>query len=459
VPSLNAPAEPGRHPAGAAGLTGDDWRPPAATGAVDATVTVPGSKSMTNRALILAALSDNPAVITGPLLARDTALMAAALRTLGAEIDATDPVRWLVTPGQPDGPAAEVDVGNAGTVMRFLPAVAALTAARVRFTGDPQAGRRPVRPLLDALRGLGAQISDEGPAGLPFVVHGRGAVPGGRVILDASGSSQFVSGLLLAAARFGKGAEIVHEGAPLPSLPHIELSVAMLRDAGAEVDSVPGPAGRPAASEAPRSWRVQPGALRTGTIAVQPDLSAAVPFLAAAMVTGGSVTIAGWPERTTQPAGPILDVLTEMGAQATAGPGGLHLTGTGQVHGLTADLGHIGELTPVLTALAALADSPSVFTGVGHLRGHETDRLAALAAEIGALGGDVIERADGLEIRPRPLRPGAAPFRSHDDHRMVMAAAVLGLAVPGLTVAGAATVGKTFPGFPAAWRAMLAGPR
>jgi 3-phosphoshikimate 1-carboxyvinyltransferase len=229
------------------------------------------------------------------------------------------------------------------------------------------------------------------------------------------------------------------------------MTVAMLRAAGAEVDTG-ALAGPPAAAAA---WRVYPGRLIPGTIAVEPDLSNAAPFLAAAMVTGGEVTIAGWPAPSLQAAGPILDVLTRMGATATHGPGGLRVAGPGTVRGITADLGEIGELTPVLVALAALADGPSVFTGVGHIRTHETDRLAALAGEIGALGGEVTELADGLRIQPRPLRAGGAVLDSHDDHRLVMAAAVLGLAVPGLRVRNAATVGKTFPGFGELWRQML----
>jgi len=451
------------------------WRAPAASGPVRALVTVPGSKSMTNRALILAALAEDATLITGPLAARDTRLMAAALRALGSLIEdapesapgaelppgAAPPpgapplATWRVTPGQRAG-RRTVDVGNAGTVMRFVPPVAALGSADVEFAGDRRAAQRPVGGLLAALREFGALISDDGRGAIPFTVHGRGTVPGGSVTLDASRSSQLVSGLLLAAPRYQKGAEIRHEGSRVPSAPHIAMTVQMLRDAGADVEtgSRAGDGGQPAAS-VPDIWRVHPGPLRPCAIAVEPDLSAAAPFLAAALVTGGSVTIRDWPARTTQPAGQILAVLAAMGAANRLTGDGMQVTGTGQIHGIAADLGDIGELVPVLTALAALADSPSAFTGVGHLRTHESDRLAALAAEIGALGGDVTERGDGLEIRPRPLRAAGTPFDSHDDHRLVMTAAVLGLAVPGLTVQNAATVGKTFPAFTASWSAML----
>ena len=449
-----------------------DWAAPAASGPVRALVRLPGSKSMTNRALVLAALADGPTTISNPLLARDTELMAAALRALGAQVTASQAAgqaggpgtpAWLVTPAACGEPAAGngargamVDVGNAGTVLRFVPPVAALTTADVEFRGDDRASARPVRPLLAALRELGATIDDGGRGKVLFTVRGRGGVGGGAVTLDASASSQLVSGLLLAAPRYDKGAEIRHDGPRMPSAPHLAMTTAMLREAGAEVETgsrLPGRAG--AARLVIDIWRVHPGPLAGGTVTVEPDLSNAGPFLAAALVTAGTVTVAGWPGRTTQPAAEILDVLTQMGAVAVATADGLRVTGSGEIRGVTADLRDVSELTPVLTALAALASGPSVFTGIGHQRAQESDRLAALAGEIGALGGDVTEHEDGLEIRPRPLRATAAGFASHDDHRLVMAAAVLGLAVPGLRVRNAATVGKTFPGFPGDWAAML----
>ena len=350
-------------------------------------------------------------------------------------------------------------MGNAGTVMRFLPGLAALTSAVVAFDGDARARQRPVGPILAALRQLGAHIEDGGRAAVPFTVHGRGAVRGGTVVLDASGSSQLVSGLLLSAPRFDEGIEIRHEGPPVPSAPHIAMTVRMLRAAGADVaelrsGAVLPPARRPAAADA---WRVRPGRLALGAVTVEPDLSNAGPFLAAALVTGGTVTIPDWPRDSLQAAGAILDVLARMGARCEVGADGLTITGTGRIRGITADLRDVNELAPVLTAAAAVADSPSVFTGLAHTRTHETDRLAALAKEINALGGDITELPDGLQIRPRPLRAGAAggPFGSYDDHRMVMAAAVLGLVVPGIRVAGADTVAKTFPDFMDVWAAML----
>jgi 3-phosphoshikimate 1-carboxyvinyltransferase len=440
------------------------WAAPAAAGPVRARLSVPGSKSMTNRALVLAALADGPGTVASPLRARDTLLMRAALTALGATITdtlpyAADPAglapSWRVTPGQP-GADTCVDVGNAGTVLRFTPAVAALTSVSAAFHGDARAAERPVGPMLAALRELGVVIDDGGRGAIPFTVHGGGSVPGGAVTLDASASSQLVSGLLLAAPRFGKGAEIRHRGGRAPSAPHIAMTVAMLRDAGAEVETRAVQSGTPAGT--PDTWRVHPGAIGRRDVIVQPDLSNAVPFLAAALVTGGTVTIAGWPAVTAQPAAQILDLLAAFGAACTLaaeGDGELTVTGTGRIPPVTVDLADISEAATVAAALAALATGPSRLTGIGHMRRHETDRLAALATEIGALGGDVTQLPDGLAIRPRPLRATGRPFASHDDHRMVMAAAVLGLAVPGLEVANAATVGKTFPGFTRLWASML----
>jgi 3-phosphoshikimate 1-carboxyvinyltransferase len=446
------------------------WAAPTAAGPVRARVRLPASKSITNRALVLAALSERPAQIANPLRARDTLLATAALRAMGSEVtdggadqEPESAEGWRVVAGQPPaGSRVSVDVGNAGTVLRFLPAVAALTAAEVHFDGDKRIRERPIGPILAALRQLGASIDDGGRGAAPFTVLGHGRVRGGQVTLDASGSSQLISGLLLAAPRFDEGIEIRHEGPPVPSAPHIAMTVRMLRAAGAEViethsgtgagtGSVPAGPGR----ERPDGWQVRPGRLDLGAVTVEPDLSNAGPFLAAALVTGGTLTLPGWPQDSLQAAGPILDVLTRMGARCQAGPDGMTISGTGTVSGITADLRDVAELAPVLTAVAALADTPSEFTGLAHTRRHETDRLAALAKEINTLGGDITELPDGLQVRPRPLRAAAEPFGSYDDHRMVMAAAVLGLRVPGIRVANAQTVAKTFPGFSAVWAGML----
>jgi 3-phosphoshikimate 1-carboxyvinyltransferase len=436
-----------------------DWAAPLARSAVAATVRLPGSKSMTNRALILAALADTPTTIVGPLQARDTDLMTAAVVALGADVEraelaslpgADDQARWTVTPGRISG-QARVDVGNAGTVLRFVPPVAGLQTADVEFTGDPRAAERPVSELLAGLRQAGVDIDDDGRGAVPFVVRGRGEVPGGAVTLDASASSQLVSGLLLAAPRFEAGLEVTHRGGRVPSAPHIAMTAAMLRAAGADVEVV----SRNGGGGVPDFWRVRPGRLAPGTITVEPDLSNAAPFLAAALVTGGRVTFPGWPATSLQAGDQIMDALAHMGARWERIGAGLRIEGSGTIHGIKADVRDFNELAPVLTALAALADSPSELTGIAHMRMHETDRLAALVAEIGHLGGQVRELADGLRIEPRPLRAGTQPFDSRDDHRLVMAGAVLGLAVPGLRIHNAATVAKTFPQFQALWQQML----
>ncbi|HLX50672.1 MAG TPA: 3-phosphoshikimate 1-carboxyvinyltransferase [Streptosporangiaceae bacterium] len=429
------------------------WRAPVAKQRVHTTVRLPGSKSITNRALILAALADAPTTITGPLRARDTDLMAGALRALGTSIEDV-PEGWLVTPGPMDH-GAQVNVGNAGTVMRFVPPVAPLVTGDVGFSGDPRASHRPVGQLIAALTSLGAVIDDGGRGAVPFTVHGTGQLGGGAVTLDASGSSQLVSGLLLAGCCYDKGLEVRHQGPPVPSAPHIAMTVSMLRDAGADVEESGQQGGGTGLRTArPDTWRVHPGPLRPGTVRVEPDLVNSAPFLAAALVTGGTVTIADWPATTTQPAGHIVDLLTRMGAACELTAEGMTVTGTGGIHGIVADLRDSVEVTPVLTALAALASSPSVFTGIAHMRTHETDRLAALATEINKLGGQVTELPGGLEIHPRPLTASGV-LDSYDDHRMVMAAAVLGLAVPGLTVANPGTVAKTFPAFTSLWAEML----
>ncbi|SDI03975.1 3-phosphoshikimate 1-carboxyvinyltransferase [Sinosporangium album] len=420
------------------------WSAPLAAGPVRATVPLPGSKSVTNRALPLAALAEGPGSVRLALRSRDADLMASALRSLGARLtpsnESASGVDWAVTPGPVVG-GGRIDAGLAGTVMRFVPPVAALADGEVFFDGDPAARKRPMGPILAALRALGARV--EGDA-LPFTV--RGPVQGGEVTLDASSSSQLISGLLLAAARFDKGVTVRHSGPPVPSAPHIRMTVEMLREFGVRVDD----------SE-PDTWRVEPGPIAARDYTVEPDLSNAAPFLAAAMITGGAVTIPGWPTRTTQPGDQLRGLLTEMGASVSLTGDGLTLTGSGRIRGIDADLREVGELTPTIAALAALADSPSRLRGIAHLRGHETDRLAALAAEINGLGGDAAETDDGLAVRPRPLSGGV--FRSYEDHRMATAGAVIGLAVSGVRVENIATTAKTLPEFALMWARMLGGDR
>lgn len=413
-----------------------------------AVVRVPGSKSLTNRALLLAAIADGPSTVTGALRARDTVLMGKALTSLGAGIDGlTGDTDIRVTPGPLVGPA-HVDCGLAGTVMRFVPPVAALADGDIRFDGDPRARVRPMGGVIEALEALGVEIDDDARRTLPFTVKGTGGVRGGEVALDASASSQFVSALLLSAARFDEGVLVRHRGGPVPSMPHIDMSVELLREHGVtvEVDAV---------DPHNATWQVAPGPLRALDRAVEPDLSNAAPFLAAAVVTGGSVTIPGWPTRTTQAGDALRDLLGRMGAEVALDARGLTVRGTGSLDGLDADLGDVGELTPVLAAVCAVAGSPSRLRGIAHLRGHETDRLAALAREITRLGGSVEETDDGLRITPKPLHGGV--FETYDDHRMATAGAVLGLVVPGVEVVDVATTGKTLPDFVGMWASMLAG--
>ncbi len=444
------------------------WVPPRALGPVDAVVNLPGSKSLTNRFLVLAALADDVSRLRRPLRSRDTKLMADALRQLGTQIldhgpdeqlrhrehepDAAVPegslpqqdLDWIITPGPLTG-GVDIDCGLAGTVMRFLPAVAALADGPVRMDGDEHARRRPMGPGLDALRSLGVHVETaRNGDSLPFTVNGTGHVRGGAVTLDASQSSQFVSALLLAGARFDEGVTVVHEGPSLPSQPHITMTVEALRDAGVPVDDAE-----------PNRWVVEPSGVHALDVQVEPDLSNAAAFLAGAMVTGGRVHVPGWPQHTTQAGDAIRDIFDAMGGDVVLSREGLTVTGPDRVNGLEVDLHDVGELTPVVAAVAALADSPSSLRGVAHLRGHETDRLAALATEITRLGGRIEVLEDGLYICPRPLT--GAVVATYDDHRMAMAASILGLVVPGLQVADVQTTGKTLPDFTRRWEAMVNG--
>ena len=420
------------------------WQAPTTATPVHATVTVPGSKSQTNRALVLAALAtaQGKSTISGALRSRDTNLMIGALRALGVVVNGDDSelsVSGRIGPS----PDARVDCGLAGTVLRFVPPVAALGTETVVFDGDEQARARPIAPLLDALRGLDVDIDGDG---LPFSVRGGGTVAGGTVEIDASGSSQFVSGLLLSGAAFTDGLTIVHTGGSVPSAPHVAMTVAMLRDAGVDVDD----------TQANR-WRVSPGPIAVRQWIIEPDLSNAVPFLAAAVVSGGNVRVAGWPQVSTQPADAILAILEKLGSIVRHSSSFLEVQGAKTYGGFNVDLHDIGELAPAVAALAALASpgSKSQLTGIAHLRGHETDRLAALSAEINGLGGQCEETPDGLVITAQPLRGGR--WRSYADHRMATAGAIVGLRVAGVEVEDIATTAKTLPEFPQMWAGMLAG--
>ncbi len=426
------------------------WPAPLAPGPVRGRVAVPGSKSVTNRALLLAALSGGPASVSGAPATRDTALMVGALRALGVPV-AVDGEHITVAAHDGLRGGGTVDCGLAGTVMRFVPPAAALADGPVAFDGDERARARPMGTVLDALRALGARIDG---TGLPFTLHGTGGLTGGAVVIDASASSQFVSGLLLSAARYDKGVTVHHDGRPVPSLPHIAMTVDMLRTAGVEVDCGNDARSAGDARGEADTWHVAPGPVRARDWAVEPDLSNAAVFLAAAAVTGGRVTVAGWPAGSTQPGVEILSVLARAGCTVEPGPDGMTVTGPDAPAGVDVDLHDASELTPTVAAVAALATGPTRIRGVAHIRGHETDRLAALAAEINGLGGDVTETPDGLEIRPAPLHGG--PWRAYADHRMATAGALIGLVVPGVEIDDIACTDKTIPDFPGRWAELLA---
>lgn len=412
------------------------WLAPA-SGPVDATISIPGSKSLTNRYLVLAALGDEPAVIRHPLVARDTELMAGALEALGARVVRGGDA-WRVEPGPLRG--GRVECGLAGTVMRFIPPLAAFASDPVVLDGDPAARVRPMGAIVKALGRLGVRVEageHEGAPVLPLTVHGVGRVAGGQLEIDASASSQFVSALLLAAPRMERGLDLRHVGASLPSAPHIAMTVEVLREAGIDV-----------VDEGQR-WVVSPGVPRLGEVAIEPDLSNAGAFLAAAMVTGGRVAVERWPEATTQPGDAYRQIFTQMGGRARLEGGTLELTGPERIAPFDADMKDVGELVPTVAAVAAFAGGTSRLRNIGQLRGHETNRLAALVTELGRAGIAAREEGDDLVIEGGPGRP--ATFDTYDDHRMATFAAVLGLQLEGSRVVNVETTAKTLPGFVAMW--------
>jgi len=412
------------------------WPAPYASRPVTAVVRVPGSKSATARALVLSALASGDGFIKGGLLARDTALMIAGLTALGARIDTDDPAAWQIQPITGDPAATTIDCGLAGTVMRFLPPIAAQGEATVHFIGDQAASARPMLPLIEALAQLGARV--EGTA-IPCTV--TGPVTGRTVVIDSSASSQFISGLLLAGPRFPRGLTVTHRGPAIPSLPHIGMTLAALRARGVDI------------RQEGSTWEVPACPVNALDESIEPDLTTAAVFLAAALVTAGRVTVPGWPAVTTQPGVRIAQILAQMGASVEFSADGLTVAGTGQISGIDLDLHETSELTPVVAALAALADTPSRLRGVAHIRGHETDRLAALCTQISALGGDCRETEDGLAIHPRPLQAGR--FCTYGDHRMAHAGALLGLRVTGIRLDDVACTSKTMPEFPVVWENLV----
>lgn len=426
------------------------WHAPVAPGPITTAVQAPGSKSATNRALVLAALATGPSRISGALESRDTSLMRAGLEGLGTEFtvephpryDALDRLRVAPPPQFVAG--SDIDCGLSGTVMRFLPPVAALAAGATRFHGDRQAEARPLGVLLQALIDLGGKVDH--PTGLPFTIVSTGALEGGEVTVDSSSSSQFLSGLLMIGARCRRGLTIRHIGNPVPSRPHVDMTLTMLQDRNVD------------ATESERDvWHVAPGTIRPLDETIEPDLTNQATFMAAVGVTGGRATFE-WPSASTQAGEQILATLRAFGLTCTFHPGGstesrVEVSASGLV-GADVDLRDVSELTCTAAALAALATGPSRIRGVAHIRGHETDRLAALATELGALGAGVAQSDDGLIIEPAPLSGRA--FRTYADHRMAHAGALIGLVVPGIVLDDVGCTTKTLPDFPGMWHRMLA---
>ncbi|WP_144877258.1 3-phosphoshikimate 1-carboxyvinyltransferase [Microbacterium sp. 1.5R] len=421
---------------------------PTAADAVHATLTIPGSKSLTNRELVIAAIADGPGRLVAPLHSDDSRRMIDALRALGVGIEEVDAggefgPDLVVTPARLRGDTT-IDCGQAGTVMRFIAPLAGLAEHDVHLTAHETALHRPMGGLISALRDLGVDIDDEGTWSLPFTIRGHGRIRGGRVEIDASASSQFVSGLLLAAPRFDVGLHLVHTGEHLPSLPHIDMTIEALSRRGIRIE-------RPATGE----WLVEAGVPRAKEIAIEPDLSNAAPFLGAALVTGGAVAITGWPVHSTQPGALLPEILQAMGAHVSRHSGTLTVRAGTEIRGLDLDLSAASELTPTLVGLAAFASGPTTIRGIGHIRLHETDRIAALIRNLRALGGEAEELPDGLRIFPRELRGGT--WMAHHDHRMATTGALVGLRVPGVEVDDIGTTAKTLPEFTILWERMLQG--
>ncbi|MFT4233970.1 MAG: 3-phosphoshikimate 1-carboxyvinyltransferase [Microbacterium sp.] len=420
---------------------------PRAADPLDHTLSIPGSKSLTNRELVLAALADGSGVVARPLHSDDSARMVDALRALGVgieELPGGNPFGpdLLITPSPLTG--GEVDSGQAGTVMRFITPLAGLASGDVHVTAHASALHRPMGTMISALRDLGVDIDDGGRWALPVMVHGRSHVRGGDLTIDASGSSQFVSGLLLAAPRFDVGLRLRHQGPTLPSVPHIDMTIETLSRRGVLVERAGG-----------TEWIVQAGPIRAKDVVIEPDLSNAAPFLAAALVVGGQVTVTGWPAHSTQPGAHLPELLEAFGARARRRGGELTVTGGRRVCAVDLDLSAVGELTPTLVGIAAFADGPSTFRGIAHLRGHETDRLAALVANLRAIGGDAEELPDGIRVIPRPLSGGV--WRAFHDHRIATTGVLIGLAAPNVVVDDIGSTAKTLPEFVDLWRRMVEG--
>jgi len=395
----------------------------------DATVRVPGSKSITNRALLAAAMAEGTSTLTGALVADDTEAMVDAARALGATVDGDDSTLTVTgTAGAPPGHEASVFARQAGTVARFVPAVAAASGGAARIDGSAQLRSRPMAPLLDALRRLGAVVEEHGaPGHLPVVV--KGPLTGRSTTLPGDASSQFLSGLLLAGPLLSEGLD-VHLTTDLVSRPYAAMTAAVMRAFGATADV------------GDRTFRVAGGGYRSAVYAVEPDASAASYFFAAAAITGGRVRVDGLGRASIQGDIAFTDVLARMGASVTVLDDATEVKG-GELRGVDIDLGQLSDTAPTLAVVAALATSPTRVRGIGFIRTKESDRIGAVVQELRKCGADATEEPDGFVVRPGELHP--AVIDPHDDHRLAMAFALLGLRVPGIEIANPECVAKTFP--------------
>lgn len=418
-----------------------NWHAPTINGAINSTLEIPGSKSATNRAFVLAALGDKNSIITNPLFARDTNLMLEALEKLGCNVvKKSNSVE--ISPMKKGHSEISIDVGLAGTVMRFVPPLAALSSGTSHFDGDERARNRPMKTLIESLKKLNVKVIDNHQGKLPFSIISDGQITGGEIEIDASESSQFISALMLVGAKFNNGLTIRHVGQNLPSLPHIEMTIEMLKEVGVKTNQINA-----------TTWRIDNQTINSKNWVVEPDLSNAGPFLAAAMVTKGEIKINDWPLQTTQAGNSWIEILSLMGANIQLNSKQLILKNDSEIKGINYNLNDVGELTPVLVAISLFANSKSEFTGISHLRGHETDRLAALVENITAIGGDAKETEDGLIINPKQLHGGV--WKAFDDHRMATAGAVIGLKVKDIYVDDIATTSKTLPNFEEMWNKMV----
>jgi 3-phosphoshikimate 1-carboxyvinyltransferase len=408
-------------------------RPPSAA------VHVPGSKSITNRALVLAALTSSPngCSLEGTLHSEDTEVMIKALEKLGFAVEVGNvggvhvgrPQRSRIIPTT----EADLFVGNSGTTIRFLTAMVSLGSGSYRLDGVPRMRERPIGDLLDGLRQLGVRAYSEGPNGFPPVVVEANGIPGGPVRIKGDVSSQFLSALLMAAplAQHETTIEVI---GPLVSQPYVAMTVALMRQFGARV-----------ACEVPSLFRIPARqTYRKTFFAIEPDASAASYFFAAAAITGGRVTVLGIPEKSLQGDVAFVDVLAAMGCRVERCSSGITVHGR-PLRGIDVDMSAISDTVLTLAAVACFADGATIIRNVGHIRHKETDRLAALAAELRKLGAEVEERPDGLTITPRPLH-GAA-LETYNDHRMAMSMALVGLRVPGVVLRSPGCVVKTYPDF------------